>query len=192
LAEEIFPDLRVGLLHGRLPSDEKLQALTAFQSGSISILVCTTVIEVGIDVPNATLIVVENAERFGLAQLHQLRGRVGRGAEPGECILLTDKDAGEEAAGRLQILCETNDGFRIAEEDLLRRGPGDLAGLRQSGLADFRFINLTRDQRIIERARCEARKFIDTRECGEESERERIIAHVRRMWEDRKPLLEAG
>ena len=156
LAGDIFPDLRIGLLHGRMRPDEKEGVMRSFKERDIDILVATTVIEVGIDVPNATLMVVEHAERFGLSQLHQLRGRVGRGSARSHCFLLTPGRLSEEGAKRLRVMEETTDGFRIAEADLEIRGPGDFLGTRQSGLPDFRVANILRDGRILEEARAEA------------------------------------
>jgi ATP-dependent DNA helicase RecG len=158
LAEEVFPELRVGLLHGQMPAEEKDRVMGGFAAGEIDLLVATTVVEVGIDVPNATVMVVEHAERFGLSQLHQLRGRVGRGAEQSYCVLLTSH-AG--AAERLRLFCSTEDGFRIAEEDMRIRGQGDLFGERQSGLPEFRFADLARDAALLAAAREEARGMID-------------------------------
>ncbi len=143
---------RVGLLHGRLKGREKEDVMTAFRANQIQALVATALIEVGLDVPNATVMLVENAERFGLAQLHQLRGRIGRGASESFCILISGAKTGE-ARERLQVLEETTDGFRIAETDLKLRGPGELLGQRQSGLPQFRFGNLTEDLDLIRRAR---------------------------------------
>jgi ATP-dependent DNA helicase RecG len=156
LAGDIFPDLRVGLLHGRLRPEEKEGVMRSFKERDIDILVATTVIEVGIDVPNASLMVVEHAERFGLSQLHQLRGRVGRGSARSRCILLTPGRMSEEGSKRLRVMEETNDGFRIAEADLEIRGPGDFLGTRQAGIPDFRVANILRDGRILEEARAEA------------------------------------
>ncbi|WP_025322361.1 ATP-dependent DNA helicase RecG [Deferrisoma camini] len=150
---EVFPDLKVGLLHGRMRADEKEAVMAAFAAGEIQVLVSTTVIEVGIDVPNATVMVVEHAERFGLAQLHQLRGRVGRGAERSYCVLVAGREAGRDGWERLRVLASTSDGFRIAEEDLRIRGPGDLLGTRQSGLPDFRIGNILRDGPLLQVAR---------------------------------------
>jgi ATP-dependent DNA helicase RecG len=133
LATEVFPEYRVGLVHGRLSSEEKDEALDSFRAGRTQILVATSVIEVGIDVPNATVLYVENAGRFGLAQLHQLRGRVGRGIHGGYCLVSLE-GSGEEALKRLDIFAGTDDGFKLAEEDLRLRGPGDYLGIRQSGL----------------------------------------------------------
>jgi len=156
LQAEVFPDLTVGLLHGRLRPAEKEAVMRRFKAGDIHVLVSTTVIEVGIDVPNASVMLVEHAERFGLSQLHQLRGRVGRGPWKSYCILLTGGHAGDEARQRIAAMIETNDGFRIAEADLRLRGPGEFFGTRQSGLPQFRVADLVRDAALLEEARQEA------------------------------------
>jgi ATP-dependent DNA helicase RecG len=156
LAEDVFPDLTVGLMHGRLGFDEKDAIMRRFKAGEIHILVSTTVIEVGIDVPNASVMLVEHAERFGLSQLHQLRGRVGRGPWKSYCILLTGGRLTEEAQRRIDAMTATNDGFKIADVDLELRGPGEFFGTRQSGLPEFRTADLLRDAKILEEARQEA------------------------------------
>ena len=148
-----FPDLAVGLVHGRLASADKAAVMHAFQSGAVQLLVATTVIEVGVDVPNASLMVIENAERMGLAQLHQLRGRVGRGADSSACILLYQSPLSDPARERLRIIYESADGFEVARHDLRRRGPGELLGARQSGLPMLRFADLERDLDLLEAAR---------------------------------------
>ncbi len=148
-----FPGIGVGLLHGRMKTEEKDETMRRFQEGEIRILVSTTVIEVGIDVPEATVMMIENAERFGLSQLHQLRGRVGRGSRPSVCLLFVEGNQGEEAAARLSVMERTTDGFRIAEEDLKIRGPGDFAGVRQSGIPDLVFSDIVRDARILSLSR---------------------------------------
>jgi len=146
---EALPDVRVGLVHGRMPPREKERGMYAFKEGKIGLLVATTVIEVGVDVPNATLMVIENAERMGLAQLHQLRGRVGRGAHESDCVLLYGEAMSEVARARLKAIRETNDGFEIARRDLELRGPGELLGTRQTGLADMRVADLMRDSDLL-------------------------------------------
>jgi len=153
LRATIFPDLRIGLLHGRMSPEEKEQVMASFKARELDILVSTTVIEVGIDVPNATVMVIEHAERFGLSQLHQLRGRVGRGSALSRCILLTPGRLSEDGEKRLRVMEATTDGFRIAEADLEIRGPGDFLGTRQSGMPDFRVANILRDGSILEQAR---------------------------------------
>ncbi|MCD6317482.1 ATP-dependent DNA helicase RecG, partial [Candidatus Aerophobetes bacterium] len=156
LRKDIFPQFKVELLHGRMRREEKEFVMKHFSQGNIDIMVCTTVIEVGIDVPNATIMVIENAERFGMAQLHQLRGRVGRGGAQSYCFLLTGNKISEEAVKRMKVMCKTNDGFQIAEEDLKLRGPGQFFGTRQWGELDLKIANLLRDQRMLNLARREA------------------------------------
>ncbi len=151
-----LPEVTVGLLHGRLKPAEKEQVMAAFASGAVSVLVCTTVVEVGVDVPNASVMAIEHAERFGLAQLHQLRGRVGRGAAASTCVLLTEGKLAEDARARIEALVGTNDGFVLAETDLQIRGPGDVFGTRQWGLPGLRFSDLRRDRELLETARAEA------------------------------------
>ena len=161
LGRDVFPTLRIGLLHGRMNPDEKEAVMTMFKLNKLDILVSTTVIEVGIDVPNATLMVIEHAERFGLSQLHQLRGRVGRGSANSRCILLTSGRLSEDAEKRLKVIESTTDGFRIAEADLEIRGPGDFLGTRQAGMPDFRVANILRDGWILEQARRAAFDLLD-------------------------------
>ncbi|HEX6730379.1 MAG TPA: helicase-related protein, partial [Pyrinomonadaceae bacterium] len=156
----VFPKFSVGLLHGKMKPAEKEEVMRAFVAGEIKILVSTTVIEVGVDVPNASVMVVEHAERFGLSQLHQLRGRVGRGADKSFCILLTSDKKTVIAEERLGIMAKTNNGFVIAEKDLELRGPGELLGTKQSGLPEFRIGNLVRDQTILDRARRAAEFYL--------------------------------
>jgi ATP-dependent DNA helicase RecG len=160
LQKEVFPDLVVGLLHGRLSFDEKDAIMRRFKAGEIHVLVSTTVIEVGIDVPNASVMLIEHAERFGLSQLHQLRGRVGRGPWKSYCILLAAGRLGEDAERRVRAMVETNDGFKLAEVDLQLRGPGEFFGTRQSGLPEFRVADLLRDAAILEEARRDALAII--------------------------------
>ena len=161
LRQEVFPDLRVGLVHGRMKSAEKDAALSAFRAGESDILVSTTVVEVGVDVPNATLMVIENAERFGLSQLHQLRGRVGRGSAQSYCVLVSGTK-NEETKKRLQALCKTTDGFQIAEQDLALRGPGDFFGSRQHGLPLLKVASLQMDLETLQDAQQAAAAVIQT------------------------------
>jgi ATP-dependent DNA helicase RecG len=156
LAKNIFPQMRVGLLHGRLKNDEKDSVMQQFRHNEIQILVATTVIEVGVDVPNATLMVIEHADRFGLAQLHQLRGRIGRSAEKSRCILVARKNITGEARARIETMVATSNGFEIAEQDLKQRGPGEFFGTRQHGDASFSVAQPLRDREILELARREA------------------------------------
>jgi ATP-dependent DNA helicase RecG len=160
LRSKVFPRLIVGLVHGKMKTAEKEDVMRRFVAGEIQILVSTTVIEVGVDVPNASVMIVEHAERFGLSQLHQLRGRVGRGAEKSYCVLLTSDKQTAVAVERLGIMAKTNDGFVIAEKDLELRGPGELLGTRQSGLPEFRVANIVRDQKFLEGARKEAEFYL--------------------------------
>jgi len=161
LAGDVFPDRRVGLIHGRLGLEAKDAVMRAFKAGELDVLVATTVIEVGIDVPNASVMLIEHAERFGLAQLHQLRGRVGRGSARSYCVLLASALLSDEAQRRLQAMCETQDGFKIAEVDLEIRGPGEFFGTRQAGLPEFRAANLLTDGRLLEEARQEALALVE-------------------------------
>ena len=161
LARTHFADYAVGLVHGRMKADEKDAVMQRFQAGAVHVLVSTTVIEVGIDVPNATVIVIEHAERFGLAQLHQLRGRVGRGSAASFCLLLARETPGDDSLRRLQVMTDTDDGFAIAEADLRFRGPGEFLGRRQSGMPDFRVANIVRDGRLLETARDEALAWLE-------------------------------
>jgi len=161
--EKEFAPFQVGLLHGRLGPEEKERVMAAFRENRLQVLVATSIIEVGVDLPNATVMLIENAERFGLAQLHQLRGRVGRGAHESYCVLVADIKT-VEARQRLKVLEQTTDGFRIAEEDLKLRGPGELLGQQQSGLPPFRFGELSRDGALIERARQLAKQILDNAE----------------------------
>jgi ATP-dependent DNA helicase RecG len=161
LQKTVFPDLRIALIHGQMKASEKEEAMASFARGEADVLVATTVIEVGVDVPNATLMVVEDADRFGLSQLHQLRGRVGRGGSKSYCIL-TSHNRNPETLQRLKALCKTTDGFQIAEEDLKMRGPGDFFGSRQSGLPTFRVANLSMDLQTLKDAQTASARWIDT------------------------------
>ncbi len=189
---KIFPEFRVGLLHGRMKGVEKDLTMTAFVGGEIDILVSTTVIEVGVDVSNATLMVIEHAERFGLSQLHQLRGRVGRGTARSRCILVGDVEKSPEAKKRIEIMCDTNDGFRIAEVDLELRGPGEIAGTRQSGIPAFKYANLIRDRRALEIARSEAERFVQVCRRREDAECRRTADLIRARWSQRQALALIG
>jgi ATP-dependent DNA helicase RecG len=161
LARDVFAEFSVALLHGRMKADEKERVMRAFASGHLNILVATTVVEVGVDVPNATVMVIEHAERFGLSQLHQLRGRVGRGSHESVCVLLYQAPWSDDARARLKAMVDTGDGFVIAEKDLQIRGPGDFFGTRQHGLPQLRAGDLTRDVDLLERAFAEARARVD-------------------------------
>jgi ATP-dependent DNA helicase RecG len=179
---ELLPDLRIGLLHGQLPAGEKSAVMQAFVARDLDVLVATTVIEVGVDVANATLMVIEHAERFGLAQLHQLRGRVGRGADASFCILLYDDALSEVARERLKVIYETADGFEVARRDLMMRGPGEFLGARQSGAPLLRFADLERDAALVEQARGAATELLAKEPVA-------AAAHVRRWYEGRHAFL---
>ncbi len=160
LRTEVFAEFEVGLLHGRLPSEEKDALMRRFSNGEVQVLVATTVVEVGIDVPNATIMVVEHADRFGLSQLHQLRGRIGRGEHRSYCILMFGRRVSPEARERLEVMRRSSDGFEIAEKDLELRGPGEFLGTRQSGLPGFLFANFVRDRKLLDAARLEAEQYL--------------------------------
>jgi len=184
--------LRLGLLHGRMSADDKEVTMARFQRGEIDVLVSTTVIEVGVDVPNATVMVVEHAERFGLAQLHQLRGRVGRGAAKSYCILLNGATVTPEAELRLDAMVRTQNGFELAELDLQQRGPGEFFGTRQSGLPELRVANLVRDREILELAKGEAAQFVETKSPAvSREEREAVWSRLKLQWQRRYGLVEA-
>ncbi|HEY6764692.1 MAG TPA: ATP-dependent DNA helicase RecG [Candidatus Sulfotelmatobacter sp.] len=193
LSGSIFSDLKVGLLHGRLDVALKEQVMRMFQKGELNILVATTVIEVGVDVPNATVMVIEHAERFGLAQLHQLRGRIGRGAAKSYCILMTGGKVSEEGERRLDAMVKTNNGFEIAELDLELRGPGEFFGTRQAGMPDFRVANIIRDRQLLEAAKQEAAAVIagPSSEISAE-EISRALVHMRSRWKHTYGLIEVG
>jgi ATP-dependent DNA helicase RecG len=189
LSQEVFPQVSVGLMHGRLGADEKEAVMQRFKEGAIKILVSTTVIEVGVDVPNATVMLIEHAERFGLAQMHQLRGRVGRGAAQSYCILVTEK-LNDTARERIRTLVESTDGFYISEMDLKLRKPGELFGTKQSGLPSFRVADFQRDAEILEVARREAADFI-ARPPSEDALR-RAVGYIRDHWQRRYGLVTVG
>jgi ATP-dependent DNA helicase RecG len=159
--KKVFPELRTALIHGRMKPDDKESVMARFKAGDIDILVSTTVIEVGVDVPNASLMVIVHAERFGLSQLHQLRGRVGRGRKKSRCLLLAYGHLGEEAQRRIGVMCRTADGFKVAEEDLQIRGPGEFLGTKQSGVPEMKVANIIRDAELIDIAKKEAFSLIE-------------------------------
>lgn len=192
LQREVLPEFRVGLLHGRLKSDQKEHIMRAFSTGDLEVLVSTTVIEVGVDVPNATLILVEHAERFGLAQLHQLRGRVGRSHHQAYCLLMADFPMSEEAKRRLQTLTEYDDGFMIAERDLEIRGPGEFLGTRQSGLPELRVAHLIRDQRVLAEARREAFALVAEDPHLSRPEHEGLRQALMNRWQQKFELMHVG
>ena len=184
--------LRLGLVHGRMKPEEKDRVMRRFKTRDFDVLVSTTVIEVGIDVPNATVIAIEHAERFGLAQLHQLRGRVGRGEAPGHCVLVVPDWTGEEAYQRLTTLERSTDGFYIAEADLALRGPGDFLGTRQAGLPPFRVASLVRDSALLRAARDEALAWLTRDPDLSRPESETIRAVLRHRWRGRLGLAQVG
>lgn len=187
LKTSIFPDLSIALIHGKMKSGEKGEVMNSFKEGKINILVATTVVEVGIDVPNATAMLIEHAERFGLAQLHQLRGRVGRGSSSSYCLLMASYPISEEAKRRLEVMVSSQDGFLIAEEDLKIRGPGEFFGTRQSGLPEMKVANIIRDAFLLERAREEAIKLIT--EDPNLSSYPELAAHLNKKWKERLELI---
>ena len=189
LSGRVFPDVRVGLLHGRLKTEERERVMEEFRRGEVKILVSTTVIEVGVDVPNATVMVIEQAERFGLAQLHQLRGRVGRGGEQSYCILVTGKMS-DAARERVRTMVDSTDGFYIAEMDLKLRGPGEFFGTRQSGLPTLRIGNIIRDHDVLEVARSESQAFIANPPTPEELRD--AVSFIRDHWQRRYGLVQVG
>jgi ATP-dependent DNA helicase RecG len=193
LRDKIFPNLHVGLLHGRLDADTKEHVMREFQQGKIEILVATTVIEVGVDVPNATVMVIEHADRFGLAQLHQLRGRIGRGAAKSYCVLMRGGKVSEEGERRLDAMVRSNDGFQIAELDLELRGPGEFFGTKQAGIPSFRVANIIRDRELLEAAKREA-AFVISGPNSEISKEEIDLAlkQMRSRWAPSYGLVEVG
>lgn len=189
LANSVFPGVPTGLLHGKMPADEKAEAMQRFQKGETKILVSTTVIEVGVDVPNATVMVIEQAERFGLAQMHQLRGRVGRGAEQSYCFLATGR-LNEFARERIRTLLESNDGFYIAEMDMRLRGPGEFFGTRQSGIPGLRIANLFRDADILELARSEAQALIANVNASDQIRD--VVRYIQDHWQRQYGYVQVG
>ncbi|HZV58759.1 MAG TPA: ATP-dependent DNA helicase RecG, partial [Candidatus Eremiobacteraceae bacterium] len=190
LSKEVFPKLRVGLLHGRLSSEEKEEVMQRFRKNEVQILVATTVVEVGVDVPNASVMVIEHAERFGLSQLHQLRGRIGRGAEKSHCILVAPFRMTDEARARLETMVRTNNGFEIAETDLQLRGPGEFFGTRQSGDRGFHVANPLRDREFLETARREA--FAMAEDAAQSEALRRMLKALPEQWQRRYHLAKIG
>jgi ATP-dependent DNA helicase RecG len=184
--------LRLGLLHGRMSADDKEVTMARFKRGEMDVLISTTVIEVGVDVPNASLMVIEHAERFGLAQLHQLRGRVGRGTAKSFCVLLTGTRISTQAEARLEAMVRTQNGFELAEIDLAQRGPGEFFGTRQAGMPEFRVSNLVRDRDLLELAKAEAAKFVEgPRDNMPREEIDAVWARLKQQWQRRYGLVEA-
>lgn len=173
-----FPDLYVSIVHGKMKPEAKEYEMSRFVKGETQIMVATTVIEVGVNVPNASVMVIENAERFGLAQLHQLRGRVGRGAEQSYCVLMSDYKISKEARLRIDTMCKTNNGFEIADVDLQIRGPGDMSGTQQSGVLNLLLADLATDGAILQEARKCAEKIIDQDAKLESEENRNLLRHV--------------
>jgi ATP-dependent DNA helicase RecG len=190
LSRDVFPKLRLGLLHGRLNSEEKEDVMQRFRKNETQILVATTVVEVGVDVPNATVMVIEHAERFGLAQLHQLRGRIGRGSEKSQCILVAPDRMTEEARARLETMVRTSNGFEIAETDLLLRGPGEFFGTRQSGQLGFHIANPLRDRELLELARKEAFALVE--DGSQKDSLQRCLRMLPEQWQRRYHLAKVG
>ena len=179
---EAFPEFRLSKVHGRMKPKDKEEEMQRFVRGETQILVATTVIEVGVNVPNASVMVILDAQRFGLSQLHQLRGRVGRGADQSFCILVTNYKLSEETRKRIDIMCETNDGFRIAEADLKLRGPGDLEGTQQSGMAfDLKIADIARDGQLLQMARDEAQRIIDADPQCQSPQYQLLWNHLKQM-----------
>ena len=193
LRKKVFPEWKLGLLHGRMSADEKDDIMRRFKSGELKILVATTVIEVGVDVPNASAMIIEHAERFGLSQMHQLRGRIGRGSAKSYCVLMTGGKISEEAQQRLDTMVATTDGFEVAEKDLELRGPGEFFGTRQAGMPSLRVANLIRDRKLLELAKHEARALLQdaTPEISADEKRA-AVQYLRTHWNRRYGLVEVG
>jgi ATP-dependent DNA helicase RecG len=193
LRAKVFPELKVGLLHGRMSAEEKDEIMRRFKGGELQVLVATTVIEVGVDVANATVMVIEHAERFGLSQMHQLRGRIGRGSAKSYCVLMTGGKIGEEAQQRLETMASTCDGFEIAEKDLELRGPGEFFGTKQAGMPSLRVANLVRDRKLLELAKAEARGLLEANNVEATAEEKRMsVQYLRTHWNRRYGLVEVG
>jgi ATP-dependent DNA helicase RecG len=176
-----LPHYKLSIVHGRQKADDKEYEMQKFVKGETQIMVATTVIEVGVNVPNASVMVIENAERFGLSQLHQLRGRVGRGADQSYCILMTSQKLGADARTRMKTMCGTNDGFVIAEVDLQLRGPGDIEGLQQSGVMNLHIANLAKDQQILQTARDKANEILDEDALLQKPEHQRMLQLITKV-----------
>jgi ATP-dependent DNA helicase RecG len=192
LRKKVFPEFRLGLLHGRMSAEEKDDVMRRFKAGELQLLVSTTVIEVGVDVPNASVMVIEHAERFGLSQMHQLRGRIGRGASKSYCLLMTRGKISEESQQRLDTMVLTSDGFEIAEKDLELRGPGEFFGTKQAGMPSLRVANLIRDRELLEVAKREARALVNGSSEATAEEKRLAAEHLRAHWNRRFGLVEAG
>ncbi len=190
LSQEVFPKIKVGLLHGRLSSEEKDEVMQRFRKNEVQVLVATTVVEVGVDVANATVMVIEHAERFGLSQLHQLRGRIGRGAQKSHCVLVGPVRMTDEARARLETMARTSNGFEIAETDLELRGPGEFFGTRQSGALGFHIANPLRDRELLERARREAFALAD--DPAHSAALQRVLLVLPGEWQRRYHLAKVG
>jgi ATP-dependent DNA helicase RecG len=190
LSRDVYPKLKLGLLHGRLSSEEKDDVMQRFRKNEVQILVATTVVEVGVDVPNATVMVIEHAERFGLAQLHQLRGRIGRGARKSHCILVAPSRMTDEARARLETMVRTSNGFEIAETDLQLRGPGEFFGTRQAGNLGFHIANPLRDRELLELARREAFALVD--DSAQRQALEHTLSALPGQWQQRYHLARVG
>jgi ATP-dependent DNA helicase RecG len=193
LRKNVFPELRLGLLHGRMSAEEKDEIMRQFKGGELHLLVATTVIEVGVDVPNASIMVIEHAERFGLSQMHQLRGRIGRGSAKSFCVLMTGGKVSEEAQQRLDTMVRTSDGFEIAEKDLELRGPGEFFGTKQAGMPSLRVANLIRDRKLLELAKREASALLDEANKKVSPEEKRMaVQYLKLNWNRRYGLVEVG
>ncbi len=192
LQEDVFPAHRIGLLHGRMPPEERGTIMRRFKEGKIDLLVTTTVIEVGIDVPNATTMLIDHAERFGLSQLHQLRGRIGRGKYPSQCLLVAHYPLSVDAKKRLEAMLKYQDGFCISEEDLAIRGPGEFLGTRQSGIPELRVASIVRDARVLEKAREEAFCLLEKDPDLSFPEHRPLREQVHRRWRDKLELMNLG
>ncbi|MCX7806917.1 MAG: helicase-related protein, partial [Planctomycetota bacterium] len=191
LSKEVFPDLRIGLLHGRMSGEEKEKAIADMRAGKIQVLVSTIVVEVGVDLPNATVMMIENAERFGLSTLHQLRGRIGRSGLKSWCFLMARAET-EDARERLRIMCETRDGFRIAEEDFRLRGPGEFFGTSQHGMPELKVADIFRDEVLLMQAREDAQRVIEDDPDLSKPSNAALRARVEKVFSGRLGLVDVG